>query len=296
MEGRAHLRRKGEVCSPVFFQDGHSQLIDEFSLSQILEKRANESKGKDLGLIAAEKLRDPRNAVADDILQKLARQSSNPMPLIPQNGSRVSGAAQFVPIVALHVHRSLPQEAASYQRPHAPCRMAELVVVAGGDLEPFLVGKSKKAFCLVPVQGEGLLHVHMTLFFQATGSHVEVAFGGGRDMNHVGTALAQHLCKVGETPFNRKPLRELACHQGFAVADCHDLAFRYPSYLGGMGIRDFAASDHGDLKHCLSPPDRPRNSAETLPPWVSWAPTPIGFSALRYCTALFSKTPATASR
>ena len=66
-------------------------------------------------------------------------------------------------------------------------------------------------------------------------------------MDDVGSRLVQELIQVGEVPFDRESLVELARHQRLAVADRDDPAPGEPLDLFGVGIGDFAAADDRNI-------------------------------------------------
>src|SRR5207247_7508738 len=70
MEQGTHLRREGEIGGrALLFRNDHSQFIYDLAFVHTLEKRADKAIGDHLRRLAAQKLRDPGNAVADNVVQ-----------------------------------------------------------------------------------------------------------------------------------------------------------------------------------------------------------------------------------
>src|SRR5437879_1655094 len=69
MESRPHLRRKGKIGGGTFFvADDHSQFIDNFAFAPALESRTGESASDHMGRVTGQELRDPSDAMADDVV------------------------------------------------------------------------------------------------------------------------------------------------------------------------------------------------------------------------------------
>jgi hypothetical protein len=83
MQSRPHLGRKSKIGSRAFVvADNDSQVIDNFLFAHAPENWTGESISHQLGSAAVDELRDPGDAVADDVLQELSRQTSHPMLLV----------------------------------------------------------------------------------------------------------------------------------------------------------------------------------------------------------------------
>ena len=140
MERGTHLRRESEIGRrPLLFANDNSQFIDDFVLAHALEKRTRESIRDHLGRFAGQELRDPGNAVADDILQQFSWQPANPVSFVAKKRARIPGPSKLIAVITLHVHRPAAQKAALDQSSHASRHMPELIIMPRGYLEPPLV-------------------------------------------------------------------------------------------------------------------------------------------------------------
>ena len=89
--------------------DDDPQLVHDFSLADPLEKRAHEAVRHHLGVVARQKLRYSGNPVADNVVQQFSRQPANPVLAVAEQGPGITGIAEVITVVALHVHgRSRP--------------------------------------------------------------------------------------------------------------------------------------------------------------------------------------------
>src|SRR5438128_652338 len=98
--------------------------------------------GDHLGAVPGEELGDAGNTVANDVVQQLAGQLSHPMLLVRQQRPRVAPLPQFVAVVAFHVDGGAAEVTPRHQLAKSPRRMAELGVMAGGNLEALLLGQT----------------------------------------------------------------------------------------------------------------------------------------------------------
>ena len=117
------------------FRDDHAQLVDDVLFAEVRDDRADESAGRDLGRVSGEEFGDSRDAVADDVLEQAAREPPHPVLAVGQNRPRVPRLLQVVAVDALHVNRLTAQVAGLNDAAQPAGRMAELFVMATGDLE-----------------------------------------------------------------------------------------------------------------------------------------------------------------
>src|SRR5260370_496068 len=262
MERGTHLRGKSKVCGgAVLIGNDNPQLIHDVALAHTLEERTRKPACDYLGRITGQELGDAGNTMANDVVQKLAGESADPVLLVAQERSRIPRPRDFVAVVAFHVHRPVAQEPTLHESPHAPCDMGELVVMPGSDLEPALAGQPNKTLRFVRVEGEGLLYIDMATRLEANPRQIKVAGWRRSDVNNIRLAFTQQCVNVAEVPFDRQLLAEILRHERFPVTDSDDLASLDPPDLRCMRVGNLAASDDGNLKHCFLRPGRLRNSA-----------------------------------
>ena len=85
VEVGAHLRGESEIGGRAFlFSNNDSEFIDDFAFAHALKKRTYKAICDYFRRVAAQKLRDSGNAVADNILQQFPRQPPNPMIWVAQ--------------------------------------------------------------------------------------------------------------------------------------------------------------------------------------------------------------------
>src|SRR5437667_219511 len=74
MDRRTHLRREGEIgCGALLIANDHPEFIDYLVFVYPLQEGAYKAICDHPRRIAGQKLRDPRHAVADDVMQQLPR-------------------------------------------------------------------------------------------------------------------------------------------------------------------------------------------------------------------------------
>src|SRR6266704_3186959 len=143
MQRGAHLRREGEIGgSALLFTDDDSQFIDDFPFAHPLEKRTYKPARDYLRRLAGQVFRNPRNAVADYVVQQFSRQSADPMSLVAKQRSRVPGSTELIAVIILHMYRPAAQEAALDESSHASRCMSELIVMPYSYFEPLFIRKS----------------------------------------------------------------------------------------------------------------------------------------------------------
>ena len=223
--------------------------------------------------------------MADDVLEQLAGQSTDPMLLVSQQSLRIARICKVVSEVAFDVNYTPAQVASLYKLSHTPSRGAELTVMPGCQLESLVLGKINQFLCLVRVRDKRLLYVHVCAVFEAEPSKFEVSFRRSRDVDNIRMRGAQHLPRISEVMLDGKPIAELLGHQGLAIADCYDLAILESQYLRHVGIGDFAASHNGNPKHAFHPACSFGKNDAIPPRWTLFAPSPAGSSIFRCYTA-----------
>ena len=242
-----------------------------------------------------QKLGDPGHAVADDVVQEPSRKSADPMVRVTEQRSRIGGVPEVVGVVALHVHGSPAQEAPPDQAAHAPRHVAELIVVPDRQLEPLVVGEGHQLLGVLFGEGERLLDVDVTPTLETRPGDTGMALGRRGHVDHVGSRLVQQLVQVREIPRDREPFVELSRHQRLAITDADDLASGDPLDLLGVGVRDLATPDDGDLKHSVLARGSSRNTGGAPPPWTPVASSRGAPSISRWNIASSSTRRASAS-
>src|SRR5580704_15319263 len=172
---------------------------------------------------------------------------------VPEQCSRISRTTQVVTVVTFHVHWLPAQVPVRNESPQPSGSVAELVVVAYGQLEPLFLGQVHELLGLVQIEGKWLLDIYVTALLQAKSGDIEVTLRRRRDMDNVRSGLAHKFSQVVKVPFDRESFVELPSHERFPVTDPHDLTIADPHDLRGMSVSDFPASDDSDLKHGLRP-------------------------------------------
>src|SRR6266566_2805039 len=143
MQRGTHLRREGEIGGgALLLTDDDSQFIDDFLFTYTLEKRTHKSVRNYPGRLGGQEFRNPRNAVADYVVQQFSRQSADPMSLVAKQRSRVPGSTELIAVITLHMYRPAAQEAALDESSHASRCMSELIVMPYSYLEPLFIRKS----------------------------------------------------------------------------------------------------------------------------------------------------------
>src|SRR6266436_9658381 len=103
MKGGAHLRRKSKISGDLLLLgDDDPQLINNLGFSEVAEKGACEPMCDDRWRLRGQELRDSRDAVTDYILQQFSGQPADPVPLVCEDGCRISRLRDLVAVVALH--------------------------------------------------------------------------------------------------------------------------------------------------------------------------------------------------
>ena len=153
-----------------------------------------------------QKLCDARDAVADYVLQQLARQAADPVTAIAQHRPCVGRIAEVVAIVALHVNWTVTQVSFRHQHAHAPGNVAELVVMSNRNLPSPAFSQLDELLCIACAHREGLLDVDVAPGFQAKACEVEMTLWRRGDVNDVGLGLLQHFRHVGKPMVDRKAL------------------------------------------------------------------------------------------
>jgi hypothetical protein len=131
--------------------------------------------------------------------------------------------------------------------------MRELGIVACGQLQALLVGKSDQLFGLGRGQSERLLDEKTTSPFQANLTQLKMAWRWRRNVNYIGLCRTQHLLNVRKVLPDVESLGHLPGHQRLAVAHSNNLSARNPTDLKGMLIRHLSAADDADPDHLFSP-------------------------------------------
>ena len=112
MERWTHLRRKREIGSaPLLFTDNDSQFVYDLGFTHTLKSRTRIAICDDLRCSRGQKLSDPRNTVADNILKQFPRKPTNPVSFIGKHCSGISAFADLVAVVTLHMQRAATQKA-----------------------------------------------------------------------------------------------------------------------------------------------------------------------------------------
>src|SRR5207247_5263652 len=136
-------RRKGEVGRRAFLLgDNHSKLIDDVVFVDAFEHWTHESVRHHMRSVARKELRNPGDAMTDDVVQELAGQPAYPVLLVAKERAPVPRLTEVVTVVAFHVRRRSAEITVSDELPHAPRDMGELVVMASRQLQPLFVGES----------------------------------------------------------------------------------------------------------------------------------------------------------
>ena len=174
------------------------------------------------------------------------------MPLVGKECSGVLRSFELITVMALHMDRSAAKKSGADERSHASRHMAELIIMSYGNLEPSFVRESDQALGAVLVKSEGLLHINVAPIFQAKRRKSEMAVGGRRDVNNVGSRVSKESCRIGEVPLDRESLVELSRHQGLAITDANYLAPLDSLNLRQVCICDSSAPHDGNLKHLVS--------------------------------------------
>src|SRR5437899_10367805 len=107
------------------------------------------------------------------------------MLLVAKKRSRIAGVPKVIAIITFHVHRDPAQVAAVDESSHASGCVAELIIMAYRQLEPFLIGEYYKDLGLFGVERDGFLHIDVASPFQASPRNNELAGRRPRDMNNI---------------------------------------------------------------------------------------------------------------
>src|SRR5262249_38389745 len=94
-----------------------------------------------LSQFVTEKLSQPSDAVADDVVQQLARQLSDPMPTISQQRSSVVLIFQVIAKVAFNVDGFTAKNSLSYELARLKHLGRELKIMSSSDLEVLTFGQ-----------------------------------------------------------------------------------------------------------------------------------------------------------
>src|ERR1043166_3415985 len=211
------------------------------------------------GIVIGDKLRNSGNSMADDVVQKLSGELSNPVLFICEQSLGIP-FAHFVAIKTLHVDRRTAQVSPLHECSHATGSMSELVVVAGSYLEAFPISQPQQFLRLRGTQRKWLFNVNMTTRIQALLSQREMTLGRSGQMDDVGPCRLQQFTRIGKPVFHSKSFSQLPGHQFFLIADRNDLTILDPANLRGMGISNLAAPNDSYLKHVAPSPCTPENS------------------------------------
>src|SRR5438445_13438902 len=90
------------------------------------------------------------------------------MLLVAKKRSRIAGVPKVIAIITFHVHRDPAQVAAVDESSHASGCVAELIIMAYRQLEPFLIGEYHKDLGLFGVECAGFLHLDLASPFHRT--------------------------------------------------------------------------------------------------------------------------------
>ena len=148
--------------------------------------------------LGREELRNPRDAVADDVLGQAARQPPDPMLAIAKEGACVAGLRKVVAIRALDVQRGTAQISAPDERPHSSRDVTELIVVSCRQLQIVAGGERHERLGLAGPDRERFLDVDVTAAIEAGPRDVEVTGGRRRDVHDVGMRAVEQVVDVAE--------------------------------------------------------------------------------------------------
>ena len=80
-------------------------------------------------------LGDSRDAVADDVVQELSGQTTNPVIAIAEDGFGIAGVAEVVGVVTFNVNRRTTEKPGFHEFASFDVFPRELQVVTGGNLQ-----------------------------------------------------------------------------------------------------------------------------------------------------------------
>src|SRR5205814_4920814 len=120
---------------------------------------------------------------------------TNPVLLIRKQSLRVS-FAQFITVITLHVHWRPAQISALDQRPHAPGRVPELVVMARGNLEASLCCQADQLLGVRSIQRKWLLNVNMAARRKTLFAQREVTLRRSGKMDDIRSRGFQQLAQI----------------------------------------------------------------------------------------------------
>src|ERR1051325_3754543 len=210
-------------------------------------------------IVICDELRNPSDSVADDIVQKLSRELSNPVLFIGEQSLRVP-FAHFVAIITLHIGRRAAEISALDECSHATGGMSELIVVAGSYLEAFPISQPQQFLRIRSMEREGLFNVNMATGVEALLPQGEMILRGSCEMDDVRPCRLKQFTKISKPVFHSESFGQLPGHQFFLIADRNNLTILDPANLRDMRIGNLAAPDDSHLKHFALSPCTPENN------------------------------------
>src|SRR5688500_20371974 len=99
-----------------------AQLVEDLRFADPLHQGTGMREGGDGRSIALHELRDPRDSVADDVVQKAPRKVAHPVRSVAEQRPRIVGVPEVIGEIALQMHR----RAAKIYGAHETPRLAPL--------------------------------------------------------------------------------------------------------------------------------------------------------------------------
>src|SRR6266403_6146843 len=191
--------------------------------------------------------------MTNDVMEQLARQSSDPVSGITQNGCHVTSVAQIVGPIAFHMDR-LPSQKSCFREPtHFQHLKSELIIMTSCHLQTAPFCKFDQRFRLFSCNGKRLLQINVAPEFKALFGELEMTWWRGCNVDHLRLSTAEHFLHISKAFGNVKALAQLFGHEQFLVADRDYLAIRNPMNRANVLIRYLSAPNYSYTKHRYLP-------------------------------------------
>ena len=196
--------------------------------------------------VVVQKFGEFGDAVADEIVKKLAGQLADPMRFAAENRSDITGVAQVISPMAFKVDRLAAEKTTGHELAHFHHFQGELIIMAGGDFQVPAFGERNQFLRLRRRDRERLFQINMAAGFETLPGQREMSLRGRGDVNDIRLRGFQHLLCVGENARNPEAFGQLPGHEPFAVADRNDFAVGNATDGLHVLVGDFSAPNDGN--------------------------------------------------